>query len=328
VSDPHFPGADTTYPEMVAASSDTSNGGRFTEAAMTAAMHQVADVLKVPAEDARLLRLTNNAVFALPGAGLVIRITRSFGLHARVHKVVQLGTWFETVDAPTIRLAPGYGQPIEVGGLLASVWGYLPRVDPAPDVDDLGAVLRRFHALGGPPFDLPAWDPVGDARTRLGDAEALQPADREALERWCDDLAPRINHLNARSEPGLVHGDAHVGNLLRTTEGQVVLCDFDPTCLGPWQVDLVAVAVGEVRFHRPGAQPRLAAAYGYDVTTDPNWPLLREARELKMVAAAVPLLASTPGAADEFRTRMDSVVRGDAYARWTPFAELRPARSR
>jgi hypothetical protein len=291
---------------------------------MTTAMHQVADVLDVPAEDARLLRLTNNAVFALPGAGLVIRITRSFGLHARVHKVVQLGAWFETVDAPTIRLAPGIDRPIEVDGLLASVWRYLPRADAAPDVQDLGTVLRRFHALGAPPFDLPAWDPVGDARTRLDDAEALQPADRDTLLSWCNDLAPRIDALNARSETGLVHGDAHVGNLLRTADGKVVLCDFDPTCLGPWQVDLVAVAVGETRFDRPGAHQQLAAAYGYDVTTDPDWPLLREARELKMVAAAVPLLASTAGAAREFRNRLDSVVRGDADARWTPFADLHP----
>jgi hypothetical protein len=291
---------------------------------MTTAMHQVAEVLDVPAEDARLLRLTNNAVFPLPGAGLVIRITRSFGLHARVHKVVQLGAWFETVDAPTIRLAPGIDQPIEVDGLLASVWHYLPPTDQAPAVGDLGTVLRRFHALDIPPFDLPAWDPVGDARTRLDDAEALSPADRDTLLSWCDDLAPRIDDLNMRSRSGLVHGDAHVGNLLRATDGQVVLCDFDPTCLGPWQVDLVAVAVGEARFHRPGAHQTLAAAYGYDVTTDPDWPLLREARELKMVAAAVPLLASTPGAALEFRARLDSVVRGDTEARWTPFASLRP----
>ena len=76
-------------------------------------------------------------------------------------------------------------------------------------------------------------------------------------------------------------------------------------------------------FHRPGAHQALAAAYGYDVTTDPDWPLLREARELKMVAAAVPLLASSPGVAQEFHIRLDSVLRGDTRARWTPFADLR-----
>jgi len=80
----------------------------------------------------------------------------------------------------------------------------------------------------------------------------------------------------------------------------VVLVDFDSTCLGPWQVDLVPVAVGQTRFARPRAQRALVEAYGYDVTTDPHWPLLREARELKMVAAALPPLASTPGVVQEF----------------------------
>lgn len=325
MTDSHAFGAETPAhrPGTLTDGTNAPGGGRFTETAMTAAMRQIADVLDAPAAHVLLLRLTNNAVFALPAAGLVIRITRSFGLHARVRKVVQLGTWFATVNAPTIRLAPGIEQPLEVDGLLASVWRYLPPIDPAPDINDLGAILHRFHALGTPPFDLPTWDPVGDARTRLDDAEALPTADRDALLSWCEDLAPRIDDLNARTPPRLVHGDAHVGNLLRTDDGHAVLCDFDPTCLGPWQVDLVAVAVGEARFHRPGAHQALAAAYGYDVTTDPDWPLLREARELKMVAAAVPLLASSPGVAQEFHIRLDSVLRGDTRARWTPFADLR-----
>jgi hypothetical protein len=71
-----------------------------------------------------------------------------------------------------------------------------------------------------------------------------------------------------------------------------------------------------------GAHRALAAAYGYDVTTDPDWPLLREARELKLVAAAVPLLASAPGVAEEFVLRLRSIARGDRQARWMPFAEL------
>jgi hypothetical protein len=119
-----------------------------------------------------------------------------------------------------------------------------------------------------------------------------------------------------------VRGDAHAGNLLRQRGGDVVLCDFDPTCRGPWEVDLVAVAVGERRFGRAGAHKQLAAAYGYDVTTDPDWPLLREARELKMIAAAVPLLASTPAIATEFDTRPQSIRDDDHRARWTPFADL------
>jgi hypothetical protein len=290
---------------------------------MTDALRDIAARLDVPAEDARLLRLTNNAVFALPGAGLVVRITRSFVLHDRVHKVVRLGRWFAAVDAPTIRLAIGVDQPVTAGRLLASVWRYVPDTRPEPTVGDLGHVLSGLHGLPVPDeLALPAWDPVEDARRRLTDAEALDGADRAVLEAWCDDLAPQVADLNARAGD-LVHGDAHVGNLLRAPDGGVVIGDFDATCRGPWQVDLVPVAVGEQRFGRAGAHAALVAAYGYDVTTDPDWPVLRRAREFKMVAAAVPLLASTPGVAAEFRTRLDSIRHGNDDSRWTPYAALR-----
>jgi hypothetical protein len=297
--------------------------GRFTEPALRHAMHQIADQLCVPADDARLLRLTNNAVFALPVAGLVIRITRSHGLHERVRKVADLARWFIEVDAPTIRLATQAPvQPIEVAGLLATVWRYLPPTSAAPTVADLGAVLQRFHRLTRPPLTLPRWDPVSDARARLTDAEALSDNDCEFLLEWCDRLQNRLAGFNTRTPARLVHGDAHAGNLLREPAGRVVLCDFDATCLGPWQVDLVAVAVGDIRFGRVGAHAALAAAYGYDITRDPDWPLLKEARELKMVAAAVPLLASAPGVADEFSVRLRSIVENDDKAQWTPFADL------
>lgn len=301
----------------------TAETGRFGEPTMTTIMFDIAARLDVKTDDVRLLRLTNNAVFALPSAGLVVRITRSHGLTDRVHKVVGLAGHFAATDAPAIRLAPGIDQPVHAGGLLATVWQWVPPTPPPPpSVTDLGHVLRSFHALPTPPFLLPVWDPVGDARTRIGDAEALRDADRDFLLHWCDALAPRIAALNTDVEQRLVHGDAHVGNLLRRPDSQIVLCDFDATCFGPWQVDLAAVAVGEARFGRAGAHQALTQAYGYDVTTDPAWPLLREARELKMVAAAAPLLASTPGVAHEFTTRLTSIQRGDLITRWTPFADL------
>jgi hypothetical protein len=295
--------------------------GRFTEDALRRTAGQIAARLGARG-DLILLRLTNNAVFAAPQAGIVIRITRSYRLRARAAKVAALGRWFGEIDAPTIRLATDLEQPLKVDGLRATVWSYLPPRPPSPDVTDLGQVLRAFHQLGAPPLPLPTWDPVGDARTRLADAEALAEVDRQFLLDWCERLEDQLAELAQQQPPGLVHGDAHAGNLLRRADDQIVFCDFDATCLGPWQVDLVAVPVGETRFGRPGAHARLAAAYGYDVTTDSAWPLLREARELKMVVAAVPLLASGPGVAQEFTTRLRSIQQHDDTARWTPFADL------
>lgn len=209
----------------------TDRQGRFTETTMTAALRQIAERLKVPVADARLLRLTNNAVFALPSAGLVVRITRSYQLHERAAKVTQLGEWFAHLDAPTIRLAPSLEQPLEVDGLTATIWRYLPPAEPAPSVEDLGTVLRSFHRLGTPPFALPRWDPIGDARRRLADAEGLSKHDRDLVLHQCERLQPAIADLNNRAAGGLVHGDAHVGNLLRDSTGRVLLCDFDATCI-------------------------------------------------------------------------------------------------
>ncbi|MDT0530378.1 phosphotransferase [Micromonospora sp. DSM 115977] len=301
---------------------------RFSEEAMTAAMRQIATILDVPADDAQLLRLTNNAVFALPRSGIVIRIARTHRLRDRVTKVVQLARWFAEMNAPTVRLAPGVEQPIEVGDLVASIWTYVQPQSPTPFVEDLGLALRAFHDLEVPPFPLPVWDPIEDARRRLADAEGLDSHDRDFLVEWCDRLAPRLNALNQRAEPKLIHGDAHVGNLLRESSGLVVTCDFDATCVGPWQVDLAAVAVGEERFERMGAHRALAAAYGFDVASDPFWPLLREARELKMIVAAVPLLDTSTHVAAEFAIRIRSVQENDHKTRWRPFAELPPSTTR
>lgn len=54
---------------------------------MRQSLANISDRLGTDGADARLLRLTNNAVFALPTAGLVVQITRTHRLHARVHKV-------------------------------------------------------------------------------------------------------------------------------------------------------------------------------------------------------------------------------------------------
>ncbi|MFJ6195385.1 phosphotransferase [Micromonospora sp. NPDC092111] len=294
---------------------------------MTEAMRAVATGLGLPVQDAQLLQLTNNAVFALPRAGIVIRIARTHNLRDRVTKVIGLAHWFAEIDAPTIRLAPNVDRQVVVGGMSASVWRYVPPQPPAPTVEDLGLVLRELHTLALPRFPLPVWDPVGDARRRLADAEGLDSRDRDFLIEWCDRLDAPITALNGTTDRKLIHGDAHVGNLLREPSGRAVMCDFDATCLGPWQVDLVAVAVGEARFGSSGLHRALADAYGFDVTADPCWPILRDARELKMIAAAVPLLATSAHVAAEFAKRLQSVRDHDHDLRWTPFVDLtRPGR--
>jgi hypothetical protein len=295
--------------------------GRFTEDRMLKALHGIAAKLSVSSADAKVLHMANNATYALPGAGLVVRITRSNQLHDRVRKVARLGRWFNEGDAPTIRLADAVDQPVEHEDLLATVWEYVPP-NTTPDAGDLGQVLKEFHGLPAPDFDLPRWDPVGTARKRIADAEALEDQDQRVLLDWCDRLEPEVEALLSASRGTLIHGDAHVGNLLRQPDGRVILCDFDSTCLGPPGVDLAAVAAAQIWFAEQGLHERLSNSYGKDIMKDPSWPVLREARELSFVVGGVPLMASTPGVAEEFKLRLNAVLTADTSTPWTPYADF------
>lgn len=298
-----------------------SKSGQFSRAVMQQALSTLSAHLDVDAGDARLLHMANNAVYALPSCGLAVRITRSKSMRDRVVKVAALGEWFREVNAPAIRLAVGIDQPVEVDGLLATVWQWVP---PHPDpvtVEDLGMVLRVWHALPVPSIGVPQWNPVAAARRRLHDADGLAAKDREFLVDWCQELDPLIRDLNQRHPQVLVHGDAHPRNLLREPDGRVVLCDFDSTSLGPALVDLAAVAAGQVRFGGEGLHARLADAYGVDVTEHPDWPVLKSARDLAFVAGGVPLLTSGGGVAEEFALRMHTMRTGDSSVTWTPYAD-------
>lgn len=296
--------------------------GQFSELVMWRALEEATRQLGVECDDADLIYMGNSALYALPGARLVVRITRSTKMHDRVHKVVRLAQWLESIDAPAIRPAGGTAQPLSCNGLLATVWDYVAPHENVPTVEDLGVVLQDWHKLRAPEGLLPPWNPVVVARQRLNDAEDLSVEDRAFLLAWCDELEPRVMVLNRKYSDSVLHGDAHIRNLLCDSSGRVIFCDFDSTSLGPPQVDLAAVAVGDIRFDQDGLHNRLAAAYGYDVTTDPDWPTIRSARELAFIVGGVPLLKSTPGVADEFALRLRSIRDCDESVQCTPYAQL------
>jgi aminoglycoside phosphotransferase (APT) family kinase protein len=308
-------------PAFGANGADGPDEGRFTRERLTEVLAAVCAEAGLDHRGATLLKFTANAVFRLRGDPVVVRIAGSTALRHRAAKVVRVAGWLAEHDMPAVRLLSGVDQPLHIGPYQATLWQAVPTGSPfgrgrRPRTRDLAQLLRRLHGLPRPDFELPAWAPLDDVRRRLGDAEGLDAADRRFLEDRCAALEERLATLAPPLPECVVHGDAHLGNLIRGPAGPV-LCDFDSTCVGPPEWDLTPVPVGVRRF---GGSRRAAAVfareYGFDVTGWPGFAVLREVRELKLATSVLPILRSNPGVVPELRRRLHSVRTGDTSAGW------------
>lgn len=268
---------------------------------------------------ATLLRYVGNAVFRLQAHPVIVRIVLAPSLRHRVPKVVAVANWLAESGVPAVRLLDGVEQPVRAGDHLATLWDEVPATGPVPTGRDLAGLLRRFHELGPPAFELPRWEPLAIVLGRLRDAQDIDPADRAFLEQRCAQAQAALAALRYELPAGPVHGDAYLGNLIPGPNGPV-LCDFDSTCLGPREWDLTPMAVGQLRLGHPPEQYReFAEHYGFDVASWPGFPVLREVRELKMVAGALPVLAGNPLVKAEFTRRLRSLRDGVDEAGWVPY---------
>lgn len=280
-------------------------------------LHAVCAEAGLDCDDAELLRLAANAVFWLPKAQVVVRVSAPRARFAQVRTSVQVARWLRQIGFPAVRLHGEYDQPLVLGDYLATFWDYLPpgRTQPSPEA--LALLLRQLHALTAP-FPLPRWDPIADARQSLARGNGLTEADRAFLERWCDEAEAELELITPALPAGVIHGDAWQGNLL-TRSGTPVLCDLDQFSLGPREWDLVPTIVNALRFgYTPEPVRRFQDIYGFDVTLWRGFSVLRKTRELVMLAGVAPVLSSSPLIAGEFARRMDG-LRNGRDERWTPY---------
>jgi hypothetical protein len=162
-------------------------------------------------------------------------------------------------------------------------------------------------------------------RRRLNRATGIDPDALDLLRSECDAVELDLTGLDVDPliPPGVIHGDAHLGNLIPAPD-HPVLCDFDSTCIGPREWDLTPAAVGALRFdYGPRVHHELSAAYGVDVTTWPGFPVLRRVRELQLVTSVLPLLAANPSLRPQWEHRVATLADPDPEAPWTPYASSR-----
>jgi aminoglycoside phosphotransferase (APT) family kinase protein len=297
---------------------------------LSAALDEIAATADINTNGACLMRYTMNAVFHLPAEDMVLRIA-PVGHISTVRQTAAVAAQLAVLDLPTVRLAPGFTEPIASRAWAATAWTYLPQ--PAGyrhQLVDLTTPLLSLHAVGNLGLSLPQWDVVGRCERRMQEAMSATPPAMTYLAAWTkrelhlplDEVADRLLRRCAEMRRtlatarwtipiGVIHGDAHAGNLLNAQNG-VVLIDLDSISTGPREWDLVPAAHGVERFSDPREQyDDFVAAYGFDLLASPNWPVLRDVRELQLVTSVIAYLPGRPDVADELGHRLRSFLAGD-----------------
>lgn len=287
---------------------------------LTEALTAVCAAAGLDPRGATLLRYLQNAVFRLRSAPVVVRIVGTRSLAHRVDKVVRIADWLAESGVPAVRLVSGIDQPVRVGPYLATVWHAVSGDGPRPRGRDLARVLRQVHALPVPAFPLPTWDPLSDILRRVQQSTAISSDERQSLLSCCALVEDRLGDLEFPLPRSVVHGDAHLGNLIPSAAGPV-LCDFDSTCVGQPEWDLVPLAVGVLRFGEPiGRYRELCRAYGVDVMSWDGFPVLRALRELKIATSVLPMVDANPAIGPEMKRRLADVRHGNTGTRWRRYA--------
>jgi aminoglycoside phosphotransferase (APT) family kinase protein len=286
-----------------------------------AVLAAACDRIRITGTDAQLLHLHSNAIFALPSAGLVVRIATNPAAYDRVAASLKVTGWLAGNGFPCTVPAPVDGQPFVIDGKVVSFWHPVRAVpSPRASAKELASVLRDLHSRPLPP-DPPAvlTDPLASVAGAVSEGpDGLPRGQREWLSARISQLRVCWAELGFPQPPGLIHGDAHPGNLIRTPEGNLVLGDWDHVAVGPRVWDLAQVFYTSRRFGQPARQDLdgFAVAYGWDPRNWPGLANLVAIRELSGLSPYIRNAATQRFAREELGLRLKTLQANDTDAGW------------
>lgn len=266
------------------------------------------------ATGAVVLRHHTNAVYQLTTAPVVVKVARPSQRNA--HDVVALVRWATDQGVPTVRLLEDVAQPLEVGGCAVTLWHYLAQ-NRTISAGDIAAPLLALHRAPNPPLALPELDALAAIRWAIDESRLLNDAERRALLDTWERLRQVVPTLAYEGETRLIHGDPqHRNTLWDQASHRAVLCDWDSAVVGHVEWDLTTIEVHCRRFGHPERHyAAFCEGYGRDVRTWSGYSVLRELRELRMIATnARKSEPGTPQAA-EVRKRI-AAIRDDPTSTW------------
>ncbi|MGH3701819.1 MAG: aminoglycoside phosphotransferase family protein [Pseudonocardiaceae bacterium] len=204
-------------------------------------MRTACSIVGLDGDDARLVRLGENALFHLPQDGVVVRIARSMDYWTDAEKEVDVARWLARINFPAAQVYD-VPQPVSAGGYPVIFWHFIAgRPGDRRDIATLGTVLRRLHAMPPPTeFMLPHEDILGRVRRRIK-ATIVPLADKAVLLQRLSFLQSELRGLRYHLQPAPTHGDAHAENLM-VCDGRPVLIDFERFAWGQPEWDLAMTA--------------------------------------------------------------------------------------
>jgi aminoglycoside phosphotransferase (APT) family kinase protein len=274
----------------------------------------------IPSHGAELVRLGENAVFRLPSAGLIARVARSSARARVAQREVSVAHWLQDQGLPVAAPAKEAPTPIIVDQRVVTFWEEI--TDPSPSAPhELGRALRQLHACPVPAhLDLASVAPLAGVRERIAGAELLTDDDRGFLNRLVGSLDVAFTPAEPGSPTVVVHGDAHVDNLIRGTDGRLAWVDLEGVALGYPEWDLVLTAIErDCGWISDAGYADFTTAYGTDVTQSPCYPVVRQIRLVRMTSWLTQKMGEGQVVQDEVRRRIADLRTGGPIRGWRAF---------
>lgn len=249
--------------------------------------------------DMVLLRHQTNAVYQLATAPVVIKVMRP-NVRNTVD-IVTLTRWLAEQQVPTAPLLD-VEQPIRLAGCAVTLWRHLPQAR-AISAREIAGPLLSLHSVDNVPLKLPELDALRAIQHSIETSTIVCDDERKRLEDFLDDVATRLQSIEA-SRPRLLHGDPQHRNTLWDNDARrAVLCDWDSAAIGPVEWDLVTIEVHCRRFgFAPEEYDEFCEHYGQDVREWSGYETYRDLRELRMITTnARKSTHGTPQAAEVHR---------------------------
>jgi thiamine kinase-like enzyme len=284
-------------------------------------LEQACAIAGIDATGARLLRVGSNTVYRLK-APIIARISRPGADPGQVRQTVAVARWLKSVDYPAVRLVD-VDQPIVLDQHVVTFWvAVSDDSDQYASVAEVAKVLVQLHQLTAPDdLHLPVLAPFANAAKRIETNTWLNPHDRAFLTATLTQMRALYAGLEFTLPPGVIHGDASIGNVLHDSHGHPVVIDLDGFAIGPreWDLAMTAIYYDSFGWHTREEYQDFVRVYGYDIMTWPGYPAMRAVREFLMVTWVIQKAPESEQAAAEATKRITALRTGASRKDWQPY---------